>query len=90
MPGPFVFRRAVGLITAAAWSAALLAAGCGEDSTAPPPPPKVEWPPCAVSDSAASDFSLVDVNPNSATRNQQVSPRPYLGAVSAWYFGHST
>ena len=36
------------------------------------------------------DFSLADVNPNSATHTQLVSPRNYLGKVSAYYFGHST
>lgn len=36
------------------------------------------------------DFSLVDVNSTSATADQPVSPRDYLGRVSAWYFGHST
>ena len=37
-----------------------------------------------------SDFSLTDVNPNSATYGQDVSPRDFLGEASAWYFGHST
>ncbi|MEM8678941.1 MAG: hypothetical protein AAGF97_06300 [Planctomycetota bacterium] len=37
-----------------------------------------------------SDFSLIDVNPTSKTYNQPVSPRDYLGQVSAWYFGHAT
>ena len=37
-----------------------------------------------------ADFALLDVNPTSATYNQTVSPRDYLGQVSAWYFGHST
>lgn len=36
------------------------------------------------------DFKLVDENPSSALSKQQVSPRDYLGQVSAWYFGHST
>ena len=36
------------------------------------------------------DFSLVDVNPASATAYQPVSPRDYLEKVSGWYFGHST
>jgi hypothetical protein len=36
------------------------------------------------------DFHLTDVNPNSATAGQAVSPRDYLGKVSAWYFGHAT
>ena len=36
------------------------------------------------------DFSLLDVNPNSATHDQPVSPRDYMQKVSAWYFGHAT
>lgn len=36
------------------------------------------------------DFSLTDVNANSPTSNQAVSPRDYLEQVSAWYFGHAT
>ncbi len=36
------------------------------------------------------DFSLLDVNENSETYNQQVSPRDYLGGVSAYYFGSAT
>ena len=37
-----------------------------------------------------ADFSLVDLNPNSATYNQSLSPRDFLGQTSAWYFGHAT
>lgn len=37
-----------------------------------------------------SDFSLQDVNPNSSSHNELVSPRDYVGQVSAWYFGHAT
>jgi hypothetical protein len=33
------------------------------------------------------DFTLVDVNPGSATYNQGVSPSDYLQQVSGWYFG---
>lgn len=40
--------------------------------------------------SVAPDFSLQDVNPNSATAGKFVSPRGELGGVSAWYFGHAT
>lgn len=36
------------------------------------------------------DFSLLDVNPNSPTSGQMVSPRDYLMKVSGWYFGHAT
>lgn len=39
---------------------------------------------------AVPDFSLTDVNPNSATSGQQVSPRQSLATISAWYFGHAT
>ena len=38
----------------------------------------------------APNFGLVDVNPSSSTYDQSVSPRDYLGGVSAWYFGKST
>lgn len=38
----------------------------------------------------APDFSLIDVNPSSSTAGKAVSPRDYLGQISAWYFGHST
>lgn len=37
-----------------------------------------------------SDFALPDVNPASPSFQRNVSPRDYLGKVSAWYFGHSS
>ncbi|MEX2187537.1 MAG: peptidylprolyl isomerase [Pirellulales bacterium] len=40
--------------------------------------------------SPLSDFHLNDVNPNSSTSGQSVSPRDELGHVSAWYLIHST
>lgn len=55
----------------------LLLTAC--DSDKPPGPPDV-----------APEFSLQDVNPNSATTGRTVTPRGYLARVSAWYFGHST
>ena len=39
---------------------------------------------------AVVDFALIDVNDTSLTSGLTVSPRDYLGQVSAWYFGHST
>ena len=39
---------------------------------------------------AVPAFSLIDLNPNSATYDQAVSPRDFLGGLSAWYFGHAT
>jgi hypothetical protein len=39
---------------------------------------------------AAPDFQLVDLNTASPTFGQTVSPRDFLGQVSAWYFTHST
>jgi hypothetical protein len=41
-------------------------------------------------DSQVADFHLLDVNESSATFNQRVSPRDYLGQVTGWYFGHAT
>ena len=41
-------------------------------------------------DTKAPDFSLPDVNPNSATAGEFISPRQQLGHVSPWYFGHAT
>jgi len=60
----------------------LAALGCGDDSTGPKPPLDPA--------SAMPDFSLQDVNPNSATHAQTVSPRQYLNSVSAYYFGAAT
>jgi hypothetical protein len=39
---------------------------------------------------ALADFALLDVNETSPSAGVHVSPRDYLGQVSAWYFGHST
>ncbi len=39
---------------------------------------------------ALPDFSVADVNADSPRYQAVVSPRDYLGQVSAWYFGHST
>lgn len=61
---------------------ALLAAACGGSSSPPPGNEPVG--------EVAPDFALEDVNPSSATAGQDVSPRDYLGKVSAWYFGHAT
>lgn len=45
----------------------------------------------AVGDpSVPPDFTLEDVNPNSATYEQQVGPADFEGEVSAWYFGWAT
>jgi hypothetical protein len=55
--------------------ALLLAAACGGSSSGPAMVP---------------DFLLQDVNPNSPTGTQNVSPRDYVGYVSAYYFGAAT
>lgn len=62
-------------------AALALAAGCGGDDNGTGPGPGL---------GAVPDFRLVDVNPNSVTYDHPVSPREYVGEVSAWYFGHST
>lgn len=45
---------------------------------------------CGRGDAVMPDFALVDTNPASASAGADVSPRDFLGKVSAWYFGHST
>ncbi len=60
--------------------AVVLVLGCSKDNPVEPLPP----------DTVVPDFSLEDVNPNSATAAQPVSPRDQLQRVSAWYFGHAT
>ena len=54
-----------------------LVAAC---SSATPPPTQ----------NSALDFALMDVNPNSVSTGLMVSPRDFLGGVSAWYFGSAT
>lgn len=54
--------------------------GCGDDEPTQPDPISGQVP----------DFSVQDVNPNSLTYSQAVSPRQHLGKVSAWYFAHAT
>ena len=39
---------------------------------------------------AVPDFSLADINPNSVTMGQNISPRDYLQQISGWYFIKST
>lgn len=58
----------------------VLVACSGDDPSGPAPAPA----------DPAPDFSLLDVNPTSATFDQAVSPRDHLQRVSAWYFGHAT
>lgn len=38
----------------------------------------------------APDWALEDVNPNSASYQQQVARSGYAGKVSGWYFAHAT
>lgn len=57
---------------------AVLATACGKDKATDP------------AAAAMPDFQLTDLNPNSPTAGELVSPRDYLQKVSVWYFGHST
>ena len=41
-------------------------------------------------DGIPADFSIMDLNPSSATYQQALSPRDYLDQVSVWLFGWST
>jgi hypothetical protein len=44
----------------------------------------------APTTSPLPDFTLLDVNPGSATSGQSVGPRALRGKVSGWYFTHSS
>ncbi len=65
---------------------AVTAAGCGGDDTSGPTP----TPPGQPGPDAVADVSVPDVNDTSPRFGELVSPRDYLGKVSAWYFGHAT
>ena len=58
----------------------LLAGGCHGDNPTKPTPVPAEVVP---------DFHVLDVNPNSASHGDSISPREYLGKISCWYFGHA-
>jgi hypothetical protein len=60
----------------------LLLSGCDDD------PPSA--PPDTSGEGLAPDFALRDVNATSPTFDEDVSPRHYLGRISAWYFGSAT
>ena len=68
-----------------------------EPGTSEPSDPGTEDPPAAQpgeppepGDEALPDFSVADVNADSARYREAISPRDYLGQISGWYFGHST
>jgi hypothetical protein len=63
-------------------AAAAVVIGCDDDAPSRPPD--------SLPDSVMADFTLTDLNPNSPTYNQDVSPRQLRGRVSAWYFGAAT
>jgi hypothetical protein len=61
----------------------LFAAACKKDNPSAPTPPELP-------EGAVPEFAALDVNPTSSRLGEVISPRDYLGSVSAWYFGHST
>ena len=69
-------------LVAVAAAVLLAGAGCGDKTTRPEDG--------LPSNDPAPDFHLTDVNPNSRTDGDSISPRDELGRVSAWYFGHAT
>ncbi|UCC30167.1 MAG: hypothetical protein JSU86_18455 [Phycisphaerales bacterium] len=62
----------------------------GSDTDSENPSDAQPGEPPEPSDEALPDFSVADVNADSARYGEAVSPRDYLGQISAWYFGHST
>ena len=73
-------RQRLSVAAAALLSVAVLTACTWNDDTAGP----------VAGANAVPDFGLLDVNPTSPRADGIVSPRDYLGSVSAWYFGHAT
>ena len=72
-------RRNRSLVTASALAALMpFLAACGEED------------PTVPIGTVVADFSLLDVNPNSVSLGDSVSPRGSLGQISAWYFGQAT
>ena len=46
-------------------------------------------PAAQVGPAALADFSYIDLNPASDTAGETVSPRQFVGKMSAWYFAHA-
>lgn len=78
-------RFAYGLAVLGLAAVAVLPSGCGEDGSG-----KTILMPAELPGNAAPDFSVLDINPGSPRHDELVSPRDYVGQISAWYFGHST
>ena len=60
--------------------------GCGNGDRAE----TVSGPLGQESSELVPDIDIEDVNPSSPFFGATISPRRFLGQVSAWYFGHST
>ncbi|MBD3161305.1 MAG: hypothetical protein GF346_03805 [Candidatus Eisenbacteria bacterium] len=69
---------------AAALALLVAASGCGNDDSSEPTSSDPSG------EEVVADFAVVDVNPNSSTHEEVVSPRQFLEQISAWYFGHAT
>ena len=72
--------RTLGLFLSIAFLAIV---ACDDDA---PNKPK----PVTPGPEAVADFSLPDLNPNSPTFGDTISPRDSLGRISCWYFGAAT
>ena len=85
---------------AAGIAAAALLLGCESDPVQPPAAPnRTDVSPSGERSAAAvqpsdrvimPDFALEDRNSASATYGSTVSPRQFMGAISAYYFGFAT
>lgn len=62
-------------------------AACGPDAQTPPVPPVLDG---GTEPVVMADFSLEDRNAGSATFGEEISPRAHVGAVTGWYFSHTT
>lgn len=64
---------------------AVLPMGCSDDGSE-----KTILEPTTLPEDAAPDFAILDINPDSPRHDEMVSPRDYVGHISAYYFGHAT
>ena len=73
------------LVVLAVAAVMVLPAGCADDDSG-----GTILGPVAHPENAAPDFAILDINPDSPRHDEMVSPRDYVGQISAWYFGHAT
>ena len=80
-----MIRSAYRLVLLAVVGITFLLVGCSDGNSK-----KTILGPTPLPEDAAPDFSILDINPDSPRYDELVSPRDYVGHISAYYFGHAT